>query len=235
MPSLPSTFQLLPKFIVAAIAFLLSLILLEILFFLWVASRPSDSGHYDAIVVFAGSDDRIKQADELARQGVAPALIISPASRRMIKKFEWAYGKPGKARYILETRADTTFTNALYSSRLIREHHLKSILLVTSDYHMPRAYFLMELTTLTTRCHIGMSKVNTNLANSATWRGRVIRLELAYNEMVQVWGSLIEGGLYWLGGTQERVETRTSGISRWLREYFLFEVGREQFKVGGKK
>lgn len=201
------------------------LAVLHTFLFIWVLNRASDASQYDAIVVFAGSSNRIERAYALARQGVAPAIIISPAGKRALGIYEKRYGPPGNAEYLLEEKADTTFANALHVARLIREHRLTSVLLVTSDYHMPRSFFLLKLTTLTTGCRIGMHKVDTRSNGPIGWRARITRLKLTYNEMVQLWGSLAEGGLVALGEPDTWLKKRSSGVARWLREVLLFDVG----------
>lgn len=201
------------------------LAVLETLFFIWTLNRPSVTSQYDALVVFAGSSNRIERSYELARRGVAPLLIISPAGRRILNRYEKRFGPPGKATYLLEERADTTFANALYVARLIRTHGLTSVVLVTSDYHMPRSFILLKLTTLAAGCRIGIHKVDTRPATPMTWRTRITRLKLTYNEMVQLWGSLVEGGLHVLGEPDTWLKKRSSGVTRWLRELLLFDVG----------
>ena len=204
---------------------LAGLFVLQTLLFIWVLNRSSDASQYDAIVVFAGSNNRIQRAYALARQGVAPAIIISPAGKRALGAYEKRYGPPGNAQYILEQQADTTFANALHVARLIRDHRLTSVLLVTSDYHMPRSFFLLKLTTLTAGCRIGMDKVDTRFSGPMTWRARITRLKLTYNEMVQLWGSLAEAGLVALGESDTWLKKRSSGVARWMREVLLFDVG----------
>jgi uncharacterized SAM-binding protein YcdF (DUF218 family) len=46
---------------------------------------------------------------------------------------------------IQEDQATTTFENALYTSRIIKAHRYQSVILVTSDYHMPRSLALLQL------------------------------------------------------------------------------------------
>jgi uncharacterized SAM-binding protein YcdF (DUF218 family) len=212
--------------IVAAPFFIfVGLVLLETLFFLWILNQPSETSGHDAIVVFAGSSNRIKRAYQLAGQGVAPSLIISPAGNRSICYYEKRFGKPGNATYILEERADTTFENALHCAELINANHLKSVLLITSDYHMPRSFFLLKLATLGIDCPIGIHKLDTRSAKNTNLSYQIKRMKLTYNEMTQLWGSLIEGGLYYMGGPNEWLKTRSSGVSRWLRKHLLFDVG----------
>lgn len=201
-----------------------SILLIEAAYFIWIAVQPSDPSPVDAIVVFSGSKSRVKHAYELAHQGIAPYLMISPASQRSIDRYEKQFGEPGKASYIIEDRAETTFTNALYAARLIKAKGLTSVLLVTADYHMPRSYFLLKLVTLRTDCRIGLSKLDTREGQPAGWQDRITRLKANYNEMVQLWGSLIEAGLHSLGGSNAWLGKRSPGVTRWLREHLLFDV-----------
>ena len=212
--------------IVATLFFIFAgFLILESVFFLRILHKPSDISEHDAIVVFAGSSNRIKRAYQLSDQGLAPVLIISPANKRTIGYYEKRFGKPINATYIVEKRADTTFENAHHCAELINTNHLKSVLLVTSDYHMPRSFFLLKLTTLGTDCRIGIHKLNTRSAKNTTWPYRIKRMKLTYNEMTQLWGSLIEGGLYYMEGPNEWLKRRLSGVSRWLRKHLLFDVG----------
>ena len=202
----------------------LSILLCEALYFMWIGMHPSDQTSSDAIVVFSGSSSRVQHGYELAKQGVAPILIISPADQRLISRYEKKYGTPGNARYLLEKKAETTFTNALYSARLIRSNNLTSVMLVTADYHMPRALFLLKLLLLDTDCRIDMSKLDTRERRAASRKSEINRLKMTYNEMIQLWGSLFEGGLHYMGKSNTWLRKRSPGVTRWLRERLLFDV-----------
>ena len=212
------------KTVTVVLVLCLSLFCLEALYFAWVARQPSEQSDVDAIVVFYGSLNRVRGAYDLVKQGVAPQLIISPASWRYIKLFEKRFGALGKAAFILEEKAETTFTNAFYSAQRIRENDFRSVLLVTSDYHMPRSFLLLKLNLLDAHCRIGMFKLDTRIRDSETWPERIARLKMTYNEMIQLWGSLLEGGLHVAGGPNAWLRNRSSGVSRWLREHLLFNV-----------
>lgn len=201
------------------------MILIETLYFSWVAITPSDStSHVDAIVVFSGSSNRIRHAYDLARSGVSKTLIISPASRRRIDDYERWYAAPEKMNYLIEEKAQTTFTNAFHVAELIRTNRLSSVLLVTSDYHMPRSFFLLNLLALGTDCRIRMSKVDSGKKLPENWNRRITTLKIAYNEMVQLWGSLIEGGLYAVGGDRAWLRKSSSGATQWMRKHLLFDT-----------
>jgi uncharacterized SAM-binding protein YcdF (DUF218 family) len=186
--------------------------------------QPVDNKNHDAIIVFAGGSDRIQRGYRLAQLNTAPALIVSPASKKLLSGYEERYGDPGDALYLIEDKADTTLMNALYTAKLIARHRFESVLLVTSDYHMARSLFLLKLATIGTACRIGIHKVDTIYSSPKDWKGRINSLKMAYNEMVQLWGSLAEWGLYIKGGKEERKKTRSSDWSRWLRKHLLFDV-----------
>jgi uncharacterized SAM-binding protein YcdF (DUF218 family) len=216
--------RLFRKIFVLSLLVVLGLFILEGLYFLWVSRLPSDKGKYDAVVVFSGSQNRIKQGYELSRNGVASKLIISPASRGLLARYEKLYGSPGKTAYVLEEKADTTFANAYYTAQIVKKHHFQAVLLVTSDYHMPRSFFLLRMCALATGCRVGVYKLDTMPAGKISWHHRILRLKLAYNEMVQLWGSLLESGLYYLNGPDNWLKKQHSGISKWLRDILLFDV-----------
>jgi uncharacterized SAM-binding protein YcdF (DUF218 family) len=216
--------RLFRKVSVLSLLVVVGLFVVEGLYFLWVGHLSSDKGKYDAVVVFGGSRKRIELAYELARNGVASKLIISPASRGLIARYEKLYGSPGKAAYILEEKADTTFRNAYFTAQIVKKHHLQSVLLVTSDYHMPRSFFFLKMCAFTTGCRVGVYKMDTRPTDPISRRHRLLRLKLAYNEMVQLWGSLLESGLFYLNGPDKWLKKRSSGMSKWLRDILLFDI-----------
>ncbi len=109
----------------------------------------------DAIVVFAGGvgesgkagggyQERVKQAVDLYRQGLAPRLIFSSGytfvfyETEVMKELAAALGVPAEA-ILLETEAANTYENVVFVDRILDEQGWRSILLVSSPYHMRRA------------------------------------------------------------------------------------------------
>ncbi len=117
------------------------------LFYFNIASEPTENkDKTDAIIVVTGSGERIPEAIRALNEGLAPKLLIS------------GVGKDTKALEILDTiaigwrdlvktdmsrinlgyAATDTVGNASESEEWVKENNIKSVRLVTSNYHMPR-------------------------------------------------------------------------------------------------
>ena len=97
----------------------------------------------DAIVVLTGGTDRLKPAIELLKNGSGKKLLISGVNPETTKKdIVRAYGiAPDLAACCvdLDQIAANTVGNATQSAKWMRANGFKSVILVTSNYHMPRA------------------------------------------------------------------------------------------------
>ncbi len=83
----------------------------------------------DAIVIFTGEMAREKTAIALYRLGLAPKLHISG---------RYLGFRRGTSPFITFDTATTTEKNAILSYAWLMKNHIRSVRLVTSDYHMPR-------------------------------------------------------------------------------------------------
>ena len=125
----------------------------------WRAAEPlrmsAPPAHADAIVVLAGgvgetgkagggSTERLNEAIELYRAGYAPYLVLSSGYVYSFKEAEEmrdraiAQGVPA-ASIALELRSTNTYQNVTFVDEILRDHKWRSILLVSSPYHMRRA------------------------------------------------------------------------------------------------
>lgn len=99
------------------------------------------------IVVLTGGTDRVKAGLELLMAGAAPRLLISGAGTgTYLGDFTPRDGINATAKagnITLGHRAATTRGNARETARWVRRHRITSLIVVTADYHMPRA--LLEL------------------------------------------------------------------------------------------
>ena len=103
-----------------------------------------DSRPVDAIVVTTGGNKRIEAGLELFAQGRAKHLFITGVHPDVTKgeiTAMWKHNKPLPDCCItLGHRATTTIQNAAETLEWLTEQNYSSIILVTSNYHMTRAW-----------------------------------------------------------------------------------------------
>jgi uncharacterized SAM-binding protein YcdF (DUF218 family)/glycosyltransferase involved in cell wall biosynthesis len=109
----------------------------------------------DAIVVFAGGvgesgqagqgyEERVLKAVELFQQGLAPRIVFSSGymhtvqEPRIMRALALSLGVPDDA-ILLETDARNTVENVVNVRAILDAHGCRSVLLVSSPYHMKRA------------------------------------------------------------------------------------------------
>jgi len=102
----------------------------------------------DGIVVLTGGASRIEDAVELLASGRGRRLLITGVHRltseREIARLKPGYGKIFACCVDLDRSALNTIGNATETKRWVHERGFSSIIVVTSNYHMPRA--MAELT-----------------------------------------------------------------------------------------
>jgi len=188
-------------------------------------TRPAVVEKADAVVVFMGAAGRIREGYALARQELAPYLILSPANARRAAAFDRRWGDKGASfRHLIEDRAETTFQNALLTARLLREKGLKSCLLVTSPYHMPRSRLLLALALWGTDVKILPCPTAPGPFPASPLDWRKTHFKRAHNEMVEFWGSLLEAARYAASGElPPRGAEEGAGVA-FLRSLLLFQM-----------
>lgn len=108
--------------------------------------QTSDSA--DAIIVLTGGADRIEAGFDLLKSGRARTLMISgvhPDVRDSEVKARWT-GPPSDYECCvrLGRSARDTFGNANEVAAFLRAENARSAIVVTADYHLPRALLLIE-------------------------------------------------------------------------------------------
>jgi len=216
------------KFFLLVIVFIISIPAIELGYFVWVLSRPvtvPPNLEVDAIVVFHGSTSRVKAGYEIAQSLDARFLIISPALESERAIFDKVYQLPRGIKHIAEPLARTTLENAVYSQKIIERHELRSILLVTSAYHMPRSLALMNLCLLgnavDVKIYCAPVGVERNLMGYfKTTKG----LKTIYNEMVRFWGSLVEFAAFKIRGKLPEKNPKDLLLVKFLKSSLIFKI-----------
>lgn len=107
--------------------------------------RPAGAGATDAIVVLTGGPGRVRHGLSLLQAGKAKRMLVSGVDRR-VKPHELAaeYGVPEK---LVDCCVDLghdsvdTRSNAEETAAWVKKRRFRSIRLVTTDWHMPRAHY----------------------------------------------------------------------------------------------
>lgn len=173
-------------YICAAAFFVL---IIEGLYFFWVIHGARVVTKADAVVVFAGDSGRIEAGCGLAGDGYAPYLIISAAGQKRLDGYRAHYKLPSSVAFIKEENARTTFENAYFVGKIIRDRHFKSIILVTSWYHLPRAFFLLKAVLRGRDVEVQLFCPKTDRAQFWGLHGE---RKLLRDEMIALWASLSE-------------------------------------------
>lgn len=124
-----------------------------VLGFLWFAlalPRPAGEERADGVVVLTGGKGRIDRGLETLRSGWAPRLFVSGVDRE-VKPHEFAIEYKIGSRQMaccvtLGFAATDTMTNARETAAWIAAQKIRSIRLVTSDWHMRRAVLELRRT-----------------------------------------------------------------------------------------
>jgi uncharacterized SAM-binding protein YcdF (DUF218 family) len=116
-------------------------------FWVWASHPPEPMPHADGIVALTGGDDRVGAALALLAAHDAPVLLISGAGRGTYLGDFTPDDQQAATQYAaaitLGHMAATTHENAVETADWVAAHGIHTLIVVTADYHMPRA--LLEL------------------------------------------------------------------------------------------
>jgi uncharacterized SAM-binding protein YcdF (DUF218 family) len=110
-------------------------------------SERSPTVRTDAIVALTGGAQRVGDAIDLLERGYGKRLLITGVNERTSRE-QIARLNPGQRRLFeccvdLDYRARNTIGNAIETRRWMQDNRFRSLIVVTSNYHMPRT--LIEL------------------------------------------------------------------------------------------
>jgi len=136
-------------------------LILVLLAFLFFASIGKFAGQFlvineqpqkaDVIVILAGDRGyRTERGAELFQAGYAPYIIVSGGpiynnitAADLMMNHAVELGIPAEA-IIKESYADSTYQNAVYTKEIMEQRGFKSVIIVSSDFHMRRVKMVFE-------------------------------------------------------------------------------------------
>jgi uncharacterized SAM-binding protein YcdF (DUF218 family) len=127
------------------LAFLLLAYLLGYALFVVALPGPADDRRTDGIVVLTGSGGRIERGLDLLQRGRAARMLVSGVDRS-VRQRELAVQHPGREALFaccidLGRQAIDTRSNASEVANWLKRRKFRTVRLVTTDWHMPRARF----------------------------------------------------------------------------------------------
>jgi uncharacterized SAM-binding protein YcdF (DUF218 family) len=136
------------------------------------STPPPDPPVADGVVALTGASDlRLETAAKLLEDGKAQRLLVSGVNRRASRND--LLGVTGAVRQTFDCCIDLGFTaadtlgNARETALWARSRHFKSLILVTADYHMPRA--MLELRAALPEDEITAYPVATDALDARRW------------------------------------------------------------------
>lgn len=149
--------------------------------------EPVTTPRTDAIVVVTGGSQRVGDAIGLLGADRGARLLISGVNERTSRE-ELARLNPSSRDLLaccvdLDYRARNTIGNAIETRRWVRQHGFTSLLVVTSNYHMPRT--LAELAHAMPGLRLVAHPVVTDQLDSAGWWRRWASVKVLVPEYVK--------------------------------------------------
>jgi uncharacterized SAM-binding protein YcdF (DUF218 family) len=147
----------------------------------------------DGIVALTGGAHRVADAIDLLSRGHGERLLISGVNE-MTTREEIARLNPGQRRLLeccvdLDYRARNTIGNAIETRRWIAQHGFESIIVVTSNYHMPRT--MLELHNAVPEVVKSTFAVSPSSIDTTNWwrdETALRLLGLEYLKFIAAWG-----------------------------------------------
>jgi uncharacterized SAM-binding protein YcdF (DUF218 family) len=238
------------KYLSALLCILVVIIIVQAAYFLTAGPENTIIGNADLIVVFPAENERIAAGLLLANKGYAPNFTVAGISKENLKFYLKKHQNlPASVKPIISNRSNTTFEDALITRQIIQKHKFKSVILVTSTYHLPRAYFLLRIMIsglnvkiqrygvdqrkgLRTPLKLNPANSNINVkekiigkkAENLEQRAKVLELKLICNEMIKCWTSLGEMAGYTVTGKLLTDSPLCLSIRKFLKTNVLFAV-----------
>jgi uncharacterized SAM-binding protein YcdF (DUF218 family) len=191
----------LPKWVICSSFILTTIALLQTIYTLYIFLQYNSLQPADAVLVFAGNINRIETGYKIVNEGYADSLIVSPEVPGKIAEYNKRFNLRQTAITIIEDHAMTTFENALYTDKLVEAYNFRNVILVTSDFHMPRSYFIMRLLT-GPGVRIQRYSVYKINESDSSWERLIQKWRLLMFEMIQLYGSLAQLAIYPLTNLQ---------------------------------
>ncbi|MBU5594295.1 YdcF family protein [Amphibacillus sp. MSJ-3] len=121
----------------------------------------------DAIIVLSGFEGRLEKGIKLFNEGYGSYLILSNSD----DFDEDILREQGISEdlVILESRAESTFTNATLTKEIVLDREFRSVIIVTSEFHTSRARYIFKKVYQDTSVRLFFTGSKNRFFNSRFW------------------------------------------------------------------
>ncbi|KJS28783.1 MAG: hypothetical protein VR64_22850 [Desulfatitalea sp. BRH_c12] len=212
--------SLLRRIFIGAFFFLLVVTAIQAAIFYTLANRTFAPVPSELAILFKGDDGRTDFFYGLIEMGDFGQAFIPGASEKNLAFWDKKFNASRNVKHLPVTPpTSSTFEDALASADAIRAHGFHSVVLVTSDYHMPRSWFLLRFLTIGREVAIQPVEVPSRMQLA----GVSVRAKMIYNEMVNFWGSLAEWAYHKISGRLLSENPKAVAVTRTLKKVLLFD------------
>ena len=170
----------------------------------------------DLVAIMPSSKDRIARGCLAAANPGATHQMLINNSPIALAKHAAKYGVPESVIMLPGGTSRSSFEDIHVTVQTALDRNLKSVILITSDFHLPRALFLMYAYNLS----IGRDlRIQYTAARELTTPLK--RLLLFYSEIVKFWGSAAELGGYLCTKKLPLDSDKVMAMRNKLKEMFL--------------
>jgi len=204
---------------VCVVGLILFCVFIEGAYVYWVTRADQMLAPADMLVVFPGKPERVRAGYELARAGYGAALAIPGRSSDLLQAYGRIFEIDESFSFIPLGRSRTTFEDALLAGRVVRARSCRSVILVTSSYHMARAYLLLRMVLMGSGVDIQRYAVSDGMGVDAVSCSRRF-----FNEMVKMWAACGEAVWYGVSGRLMTDCAPLQSARLFLKERVLLKV-----------
>ena len=176
------------------------------------------------MVVFPRGKGRKHAGFQLIQNGYADNLAITSGANTRDTHISSVTAAAGPLQHLAVGSARSTFEDALFTRELTVQQNVTSLILVTNDYHLPRAAFLLRAVLADRPLTIYTFGVHSEAGPSGRSRTRLTQLQVLFDERVKFLGSLMEMGIYRLTGILINDYAWLQQLKTTVKNIMLFNV-----------
>ncbi|GAB6190495.1 YdcF family protein [Desulfocastanea catecholica] len=154
---------------------------------IYFARRTATLDPADLVVVFPGGSRRIITGIDLVKDDLAPRFMVISTTAPHLQELLTKNGAPETISTLPGGESRSTFEDVYQTVQTIQDNQLRSVILVTSSYHLPRSMFLL-------RVSLRLSGQDVRIQGFSVKEERGLSKNLVQypNEAIKLWGSILE-------------------------------------------